>query len=167
MAKNVNPLPLSPPAQFISSANVFVPQLIHPPPRQSWCQPQKVVRITHAGPHPPDPNVWRFRAAVSTYELPIVGTFVNLNSVQPAPLSNPRVSTSLRSSFHVQAPTRSQNHVVSDFMQTNPVSSSTGTAPPLIIRSFCQLMELPFPIRCVGVVCRIPHFRLLLWTPGI
>ena len=34
VANNVNLLPHSPPAPFISSANVFVPESIHPPPRQ-------------------------------------------------------------------------------------------------------------------------------------
>ena len=54
---NVNPLPLSSPAQFISSSNLFVPQLIHPPPPQKRCQPQIFLPITHAAPAPPDPNV--------------------------------------------------------------------------------------------------------------
>ena len=57
LANNVNLLPHSAPAPFISSANVFVPQLIHPPPPQKSFQPQILVPITHATPAPPDPNV--------------------------------------------------------------------------------------------------------------
>ena len=59
VAINVNLLPHSPPAPFISSASVFVPQLIHPPPPQKSFQPQSFVPITHVPPAPPDPNVWR------------------------------------------------------------------------------------------------------------
>ena len=48
VANNVNLLPLSPPAQFISSAKVFLIQLINPPPQQKKCQPKLFVPITHA-----------------------------------------------------------------------------------------------------------------------
>ena len=42
VANNVNLLPHSPPAPFIPSANVFVPQLIHPPPSQKAFSPKIV-----------------------------------------------------------------------------------------------------------------------------
>ena len=126
VANNVNLLPHSPPAPFISSANNIVPQLIHPAPPQKSFQPQNVVPITHAPPAPPDPNVWRFPAAV-----PLVRTSANLNTVQPAPLINPHITTSHRSS-HVQAAAVPQNYVTSDFMQANPFSSSTGIAPTFV-----------------------------------
>ena len=125
VATNVNPSTLSPSAQSISSANVFVPHLVHPPPPQKLCQPQNFVPIIHAA-------------------LRFVGTSVNVNSLQTAPLSNLKVPTSLRSSFHVQAAAGSQNYVTSEFMQANPFSSSTGTAPPLSFRSFRQRTGLPF-----------------------
>ena len=129
MANNVNPLsPHSPPAQFIYSANVFVPQLIHPPSPQKRFQPQNFVPITEVPSAPPNPNVWRFPAAVPSKAVPLVRTSVNLNAVQAAPLINPHMSTSQRSS-HVQAAAGAQNYVTSDFMQANPFSSSTGTAP--------------------------------------
>ena len=127
MAKNVNLLPHSPPAPFISSANVFVPQLIHPPPPQKSLQPQNFVPMTHAPPAPPDPNVWRFPAAVPSNAVPLVRTSANLYTVEPASLINPHITTSLRCS-HVQAAAGAQNYVTSDFMQANPFSSSTGTA---------------------------------------
>ena len=131
VANNVNLLPHSPPAPFISSANVFVPQLIHPPPPLKSFQPQNFVPITHARPAPPDPNVWRFPAAVPSNAVPLVRTSANLYTVQPAPLINPHITTSLRSS-HVQAAAGAQSYVTSDFMQTNPFSSSTGTAPTFV-----------------------------------
>ena len=102
VANNVNLLPHSPPAPFISSANVFVPQLIHPPPPQKSFQPQNFVSITHAPPAPPDPNVWRFPAAVAYNAVPLERTSANLYTVQQAPLINSHITTSLRSS-HVQA----------------------------------------------------------------
>ena len=40
VANNVNLLPHSPPAPFFSSANVFVPQLIHPPPHKRVFNPK-------------------------------------------------------------------------------------------------------------------------------
>ena len=43
----VNPLPLSPPAQFISSANIFVPEIIPPP------SPPKEVTVPKFCPHNP------------------------------------------------------------------------------------------------------------------
>ena len=128
VANNVNLLPHSPPAPFISSANNFVPQLNHPPPPQKSFQPQNFVPITHAPPVPPDPNVWRFPAAVPPNALPLVRTSANLYTVQPAPLINPHISTSHRSP-HAQAAAGAQNYVTSDLMQANPFSSSTGTAP--------------------------------------
>ena len=131
MANNVNLLPHSPPAPFISSANFFVPQLIHPPPTQKSFQPQNFVPITHAPLAPPDPNVWHFPAAFPSNAVPLVRTCANLYTVQPAPLINPRITTSLRSS-HVQASAGAQNYVTSDFMQANPFSSSTGTTPAFV-----------------------------------
>ena len=128
VANNVNLLPHSPPAPFISSANNFVPQLNHPAPPQKNFQPQNFVPITHAPPAPPDPNVWRFPAAVPPNALPLVRTSTNLYTAQPAPLINPHISTSHRSP-HAQAAAGAQNYVTSDFMQANPFSSSTGTAP--------------------------------------
>ena len=89
VANNVNLLPHSPPAPFISSANGFVPQLIHPLPPQKCFQPQNFVPITHAPPAPPDPNVWRFPAAVPSNAVPLVRTSANLYTAQPAPLINP------------------------------------------------------------------------------
>ena len=131
VAKNVNLLPHSPPALFISSANNFVPQLIHPPPPQKNFQPQNFVPIAHAPPDPPDPNVWRFPAAVPPNTVPLVRTSANLYTVQPAPLINPHISTSHRSP-HVQAAAGAQNYLKSDFMQLNPFSSSAGTAPTFV-----------------------------------
>ena len=131
VANNVNLLPHSPPAPFISSANNFVPQLNHPAPPQKNFQPQNFVPITHAPPAPPDPNVWRFPAAVPTNALPLVRTSANLYTAQPAPLINPHISTSHRSP-HAQAAAGAQNYVTSDFMQANPFSSSTGTAPTFV-----------------------------------
>ena len=122
VANIVNLLTHSPSAPFISSANVFVPQLIHPPPPQKSFQPQNSLPITHVPSAPPDPNVWRFPAAVPS---------ANLYTVQPAPLINPHISTSHCSS-HVQTAAVSQNYVTSDFMQANPFSSSTGTAPTFV-----------------------------------
>ena len=57
VANNVNLLSHSPPAPFISSAKVFVPQLIHPPPPQKSFQPQNCVPISHSPPAPLDLNV--------------------------------------------------------------------------------------------------------------
>ena len=131
VANNVHLIPHSPPAPFISSANNFVPQLNHPPPPQKSFQPQNFVPITHAPPVPPDPNVWRFPAAVPPNALPLVRTSANLYTVQPAPLINPHISTSHRSP-HAQAAAGAQNYVTSDFMQANPFSSSTGTAPTFV-----------------------------------
>ena len=131
LANNVNLLPHSPPAPFISSANVFVPQLFHPQPPQKSFQPQNFIPITHEPPATPNPIVWRFPAAVPSNALPLVRTSANLYTVQPAPLINPHITTSLRSS-HVQAATGAQNYVTSDFMQANPFSSSTGTAPTFV-----------------------------------
>ena len=131
VANNVNLLPHSPPAPIISSANIFVPQLIHPPPLQKSFQPQNFVPITHAPPAPPDPNVWRFPAGVPSNAVPLVRTSANLYTAQPAPLINPHITTSLRSS-QVQAAAGAQNYVTSDFMQANPFSSSTGTAPTFV-----------------------------------
>ena len=130
VAKNVNLLPHSPPTPFISSANVFVPQLIHPPPPQKSFQPQDFVPITNVTSAPPDLNVWRFPAAAPSNAVPFVRTSANSNTVQPAPLINPHITTSLRSS-HVQA-AGLQNYVTSDFMQANPFSSSTVTAPNFV-----------------------------------
>ena len=136
VANNVNLLPHSPPATFNSSANVFVPQLIHPPPPQKSFQPQNFVPITHAPPAPPDPNVWLFPAAVPSNAVPLVRTSANLYTIQPAPLTNPHITTSLRSS-HVQAAAAgAHNYVTSDFMQANPFSSSTGTAPTFVTPIF-------------------------------
>ena len=163
VANNVNLLHHSPPAPFISSANIFVPKLIHPPTAQKSFQPQNFVPITHGPPTPPDPNVWRFPAAVPSKAVPLVRTSANSYTAEPALLINPHITTSLRSS-HVQAAAGAHNYVTSDFMQANPFSSSTGTAPPLSLRSFRQRMELPFRTRCVEVARRIPHLRLLLWT---
>ena len=131
VANNVNLLPYSPPAPFISSANVFVPQLFHPPRPQKSFQPQNLVSITPASPAPPDPNVWRFPSAVPSNALQLVRTSANLYTVQPAPLINPHITTLLRSS-HVKAAAGAQNYVTSDFMQANPFSSSTGTAPTFV-----------------------------------
>ena len=131
VANNVNLLPHSPPAPFISSANNFVPQLIHPPPPKKSFQPQNIVPITHAPPAAPDPTVWRFPAAVPPNAVPLVRTSANLYTVQPAPLINPHIATSHRSP-HVQAAAGTQNYVTSDFMQANPFSSSTGTAPTFV-----------------------------------
>ena len=108
VANIVNLLPHSTPAPLISSANVFVPQLIHPPPPQKSFQPQNFIPITHAPPAPPDPNVWRFPAAVPSNAVPLVRTSANLYTAQPAPLINPQITTSLRSS-HVQAAAGAQN----------------------------------------------------------
>ena len=131
VANNVNLLPHSPPAPITSSANIFVPQLIHPPPPQKSFQPQNFVPITHAPPAPPDPNLWRFPAAVPSNAVPLVRTSANLYTAQPAPLINPPITTSLRAS-QVQAAAGAQNYVTSDFMQANPFSSSTGTAPTFV-----------------------------------
>ena len=131
VANNVNLLPHSPPAPFISSANVFVPQLIHPPPPQKRFQPKNFVPLTHVPPVSPDPNVWRFPKAVPSDAVTLVRTSANLYTVQPAPLINPHITTSLRSS-HVKAAVGPQNYVTSDFMQANPFSSSTGTAPTFV-----------------------------------
>ena len=131
VANNVNLLTHSPPAPFISSAKVLIPQLIHPPPPQKSFHSQIFVPINHAPPAPPDPNVWRFPAAVPSNAVPLIRTSANLYNVQPAPLINPHITTSLRSS-HVQAAAGAQNYVTSDFMQANPFSSSTGTAPTFV-----------------------------------
>ena len=131
VANNVNMLTHSPLLPFISSANVFVPQLIHPPPPQKSFQPQNFVPITHVTSAPPDPNVWRFPAAEPSNAVPIVRTSANRYTVQTAPLINPHISTSHRSS-HVQTAALSQNYVTSDFMQANPFSSSAGTAPTFV-----------------------------------
>ena len=125
---NVNLLPHSPPEPFISSANVFVPQLIHPPPPQKSFQPQNFVPITHAPPAPPNPKVWLFPAAVPSNAVPLVCISAILYTAQPAPLINPHITTWLRSS-HIQATAGAQNYVALDFMQANALSSSTGTAP--------------------------------------
>ena len=79
VAKNLNLLPHSPHAPMISSANVFVPQLTHPPAPQSF-QPQNFVPITHAPPAPPDPNVWRFQqqSHLMQYDL-----YVHLQTYTP------------------------------------------------------------------------------------
>ena len=131
VTNNFNLLPHSPPAQFISSANFFVPQLIQPLPPRNRFQPQNFVPISHAPPAPPDPNVWRFPAAVPSNAVPLVRTPANLNTVQPAPLINPHITTSHRSP-HEQAAAVPQNYVTSDFMQANPFSSSTGIAPTFV-----------------------------------
>ena len=131
MANNVNLLPHSPPTLFISSANVFLPQLIDPPPPQKNFQPQYFVPITHAPPAPPDPNVCRFPAAVPSNAVPLVRTSVNLYTVQLALLIKSHITTSLRSS-HVKAAAGAQNYVTSHFMQANPFRSSTGTAPTFV-----------------------------------
>ena len=165
VANNFNPLPPSPPAQFISSTNICVPQFFHPPPPPKWYQSQHFVPITHAAPAPPNPNIWRF-PPISSNAVPLVRTTANLYTVQPAPFINPHIAKSLLSS-HVQAAAGPQNYVTLDFMQANPLNSSTGTDPPLSLRSFHQRMELPFQTRCVGVARRMPHLWLLLWTPRI
>ena len=85
VANNVNLLPHSPPAPFISSANVCVPQLIHPPPPQKSFQLQNFVPIIHAPTAPPDPNVWRFPAAVPSNAVPLVRRSADLYTAQPAP----------------------------------------------------------------------------------
>ena len=167
VANNFNPLPSSLPAQFLSSANVCVPQFIHPPPPPKRFQPQNFVPITHAAPAPPNLNIWRFPAAIPSNAAPLVRTSANLYTVQPAQLINPHITTSLRSSYVQAAAAGPQNYVTSDFMQANPFSSSTGTAPALFLRSFRHRMELRFRIRCVGVARCIPHLRLPLWTPRI
>ena len=144
---NFNPLPPSPPAQFISSANVCVPQFIHPPPPPKRYQPQNFVPITHAAPAPPDPNIWHFPAPISSNAVPLVRTSANLYTVQPAPLINPHITTSFRSS-HVQAAAGSQNYVTSDFMPANPFSFSTSTAPtfvtPIIPPTYGATVPNPF-----------------------
>ena len=114
----------------------------------------------------PDPNVLRFPAALPSNAVPLVCTSVNINTVQPAPLSNPEVPTSLRYSFHVQAAAGSQNYVESDFKQANPFLPQV---PPqlLSLQSLRHRIELPFRIPCVGVTPRIPHLRLLLRTPPV
>ena len=71
VANNVNPLTLSGPAQFISSAKVFVIKLIHPRTPQKKSQPQIFVTIAHAAPAPPDSNNWRFLAAVPSNAVPL------------------------------------------------------------------------------------------------
>ena len=131
VANNVNPLPPSPPAQFISSANVCVPQLVHPLPPQQRFQLQSFIHITQVPPAPPDSNVWRFPAAVPSNAVRLVHTSVNLNTAQPSPVINPHTTTSLRSS-HVQAEAGSQNNDTSDFIQPNPFSSCTCTAPTFV-----------------------------------
>ena len=131
VANNVNLLPHSPPAPFIPSANVFVPQLIHPPSPQKSFQPQKFVPINHAPPAPPDPNVGRFPAAVPSNAVPLVRTSAKFYTVQPAPLINPHITTLHRSS-QVQAARGAQNYVTLNFMQANPFSSSTGIAPTFV-----------------------------------
>ena len=131
VANNVNLLPHSPPAPFISSANVFVPQLIHPPPPQKSFESEHFVPITHAPPALLDPNVWRFPTAVPSNAVTLVRTSAILYTAQLAPLINPHITTSLRSS-QVQAAAGAQNCVTSDFMQANPFSSSTGTAPTFV-----------------------------------
>ena len=78
VANNINLLSHSPPAPSISSANVFLPQLIHSPPPKKSFQPQNFVSITHASPAPPDPNVWRFPAAVPSIAVPLARTSANL-----------------------------------------------------------------------------------------
>ena len=146
VANNVNLLPHSPPAPFISSASVFVPQLFHPPPPQKSFQHQNFVPITHAPPAPPDPNVWRFTAAVPPNAVPLVRTSANLYTVQPAPIISPHITTSLRST-HVQAAAGPQNYVTSDFVQANPFSSSTGVAPifvtPIIPPTYGATVPIP------------------------
>ena len=102
---NANLLQHSPPTPFISSANFFVPQLIHPPPQQISFQPQNFEPITHVPSAPPDPNVWRFPAAAPSNEIPFVRTSANSNTGQPALLINPHITTSLRPS-QVQAAAR-------------------------------------------------------------
>ena len=131
MANNINLLPHSQPAPFFSSANIFVPQSIHPPPPRKTYQPQHFLPIAHAAPAPPDPNIWRFPAPVPSNAVSLVRTSANLYTVQPAPLINPHITTSLRSS-HVKAAAGLQNYVTSDFMHANPFSSSTGTAPTFV-----------------------------------
>ena len=153
VANNVNLLPLSPPAQFISSANVFVPQLIHPPPPQKRYQPQKFVPVTHTALALPEPNVWRFPAAVPSNAVPLVGTPVNLKTVPPIS-SNPHDPTSLRSIFGVQAATRSQNHVTSDFMQPNPVSSITGSAPTFVTSIIPPTYGAAVPNPLCSITCK-------------
>ena len=149
VANNVNLLPLSPPEFFYF---VFVPLLIHPPPPQNRCQPPYFLIITHAAPALPDPNVWHFPAAVPSNAVALVGTTVNIHTVQPALLSNPQVHTLLRSSILVQAAAVSQNYVTSDFMQANPFSSSTGIAPtfvtPIIPPTYGA--TVPNPLCCGG-----------------
>ena len=110
VANNVSLLPYSPPAPFNSSANVFVPQLIHPPPPKKSFQHQNFVPITHAPPAPPDPNVWRFPAAVPPNAVPLVRTSANLYTVQLGPLINPHITTSFRSSY-VQAAVGPENYI--------------------------------------------------------
>ena len=153
VANNVNLLPLSPPAQFFYF--VFVPFVFY------------VLTITHAAPALPDPNVWRFPAAVPSNAVPLVGTTVNIYTVQPALLSNLQVHTLLRSSLLVQAAAVSQNYVTSDFMQANLFSSSAGIAPtfvtPIIPPTYGA--TVPNPLCCGGHPT--PHLWLLLWTPRI
>ena len=130
VANEVNLLHHSPPTPFISSANVFVPRFIHPPPPQKRYQPQNFAPIAHSALAPPDPNIWRFPAAVSSNAAPLVRTSANLYTVKRAPFSNFYVPTSLPSSCHVQAAVAgSQNYVTTDFLQANLFSSSTGAAP--------------------------------------
>ena len=163
VANNVNLLSHSLPAPFISTANVFVPQFIHTPHPQKRYQPQNFVPITHASPAPPDPNIWRFPAAISSNAVPLVGTSANLYTIQPAPSVNPHITTSLYSS-HVPAAAGSRNYVTSDFMQANPLSFSTGTVPtfvtPIIPPTYGATVLNPL----CWVAHRIPHHRLFLWT---
>ena len=117
-------------------------------------QSQNFVPITTVPPAPLDPKVWHFPAAVSSNAVPLVRTSVKLNTVQPAQLINPHITTSLRSS-HVQAAAGSQNHVTSDFMQANPFGSSTCTAlifvTPIILPNYGA--TVPNPLSWGG----LPH----------
>ena len=98
---------------------------IHRPHKRGSC-PKNFVPIAHVPSAPPYPIVWRFPAAVPSNAVPPLHTSANLYTVQPAPLVNPHITTSLRSS-DVQAAAASQSYVT-DFIQPNPFSSCTGTA---------------------------------------
>ena len=90
------------------------------------------------------PPAFRFARAPPPTALPL-----NVkNNVPMAPLFNPHVPTSLCSSAHVQAAAAwSQTHVTSEFMQPNPFSFATGTAPTFV-----------FPIAA-------PTYGATVWDP--
>ena len=121
----------SPPAPFISSANVFCTSINSTTTTTKEFSAPNFDPITHAPPAPPYPNVWRFPAAVPSNSELLVRISANLYTVHLAPLINPYITASLRSS-HVKAALGAQIYITSDFMQANPFSSTTGTAPTFV-----------------------------------